>query len=349
MRDRYIARRALLQQELGRLHLRLRVEALAHLGIHERVRNCNHCHPLMVRHEGAHDGNFNSLRQAARGVIQRLVEAVTAPRADRRQTRKIACRGMRLDHSSERGGVRRDHRVFAEAAFEAQARHAEVRILVGELQIARVIGRLGYAPGHAECRAVLYLPAHDQPIRLLQKAPGRRAHDERWHQILKHGARPGNERGAVADRSRRAAETKPMPRGDVTLRDGDETRQARLRRQKVVAALVESAFRRAVTDRQEPPLRIQKKAELHRLGHRARRQLDGGKALFQGARRLFRQRKIRKPAIDRALRCLRPEQQVAVRIAAQIRRNRARHIDQGYGVRRKLVQSRRDVGAGPGV
>ena len=68
----------------------------------------------------------------------------------------------------ERGRIGRDDGVLAQAALQPEAGHAEVRILVGELQVAGVVGGFRNAPGQAERRAIGDLPPHDQPAGLLR-------------------------------------------------------------------------------------------------------------------------------------------------------------------------------------
>ena len=92
--------------------------------------------------------------------------------------------------------------------------------------------------------AVLDLAAHDEPIGLLEQAAGRRAHDQRRHQVLEHRSRPGDQRRAAADRRHRAAEPEPVPGGHVALGDGEEARQPRLGGEQVVAVGVERRLRR---------------------------------------------------------------------------------------------------------
>src|SRR2546422_11597765 len=94
-------------------------------------------------------------------------------------------------HGCERSRVGCDDGVFAQAAFQTQARDSEVGILIGELQVADVVGGFRNAPGHAERSAVGHLAAHDQTARLLEEAPGRCAHDERRPKILEYPPPPG--------------------------------------------------------------------------------------------------------------------------------------------------------------
>ena len=128
--------------------------------------------------------------------------------------------------------------------LQPEAGHAEVRVLVGELEIARVVGRLRDAPRHAALGAVRDLPAHDEPAGLLEQAAGRRAHHQRRHQVLEHRSRPRDERRAARHRRQRAAEAEPVRDRHVALGDRDEARQARLRGEQVVAAGVEACRRR---------------------------------------------------------------------------------------------------------
>ena len=89
---------------------------------------------------------------ADRRVVERFVEAVAAARAGCREALEVARSRLRIDHGRERGGIGRDDGVLAQAALQAEAGHAEVRILIGELQVARVVGGFRNAPGHAERR-----------------------------------------------------------------------------------------------------------------------------------------------------------------------------------------------------
>ena len=238
-RHRDVARRAFLQQQLRRLDHRLGVEPRPHRAVEKRVGDGDDRHALMVGHEGAHDRDAFAFGQAARRVVQRLVEAIAAARADRGEPLEVSRRRLRIDHARERGRIRRDDDVFAEPALQPEAGHAEVRILVGELQVAGVVGGFRNAPGDPERGPVFDLPPHDQPARPLDQAAGRRAHHERRHQIFEHRARPGDQRGAVRDRRDGAAEPEPVAGRNVALGDRHEARQPRLGGEQIVAARVE--------------------------------------------------------------------------------------------------------------
>ncbi len=300
------------------------MEPLAHPSIEEDVAESHYGHAGVMGHERAHGRNPRTFRQAAARVVERLIEPVASARA--------AHGAPRIDHRRERRSVRRYHHVFTQAALEPEAGHAEVRILVGELEVAHVVGGFRNAPRDAELGAVADLAPHDQAAGLFQETSGRCPHDERRHQVFKHRARPGNERRPVFDRSDRAPEAKPMPRRHVALGDRHEARQARLGGQQVITARVQSALGSAVANRQKPPLAIEQEAELHRVGHRARRQLDACQAPLQAAGFLVRLREVAAPTLDRALRRLRPEEYVGARVAAEFAGQRSGDVDQGRGM-----------------
>ena len=84
-----------------------------------------------------------------------------------------------------------------------------------------------------------------------EQAPRGRAHDERRHQIFEHRTGPGDQRRAASDRRRGAAEPEPVPGGHVALGDGEEARQPRFRRQKIVAIGIQGGFRNEKSDREQ--------------------------------------------------------------------------------------------------
>ena len=82
--DRHVARRALLEQQLGRLHERHRMEAGRHAAVLAHVEDIGEReegHPLVMRHVGAHHREVLPLRQAHRRVVDRLIEAEAAGRS----------------------------------------------------------------------------------------------------------------------------------------------------------------------------------------------------------------------------------------------------------------------------
>ena len=124
--------------------------------------------------------------------------------------------------------------------------------------------------GTPKLGAVLHLPAHHQPIGLLEQAADRRAHHQRRHQVLEHRARPRNQRRAAIDRRHRAPQPEPVPRRNLALGDRDETRQPRFRREQVVTIGIETPVGDAIADRKQLARGIEQEVELHRVEHLAR-------------------------------------------------------------------------------
>ena len=169
--------------------------------------------------------------------VERLVEAVAAARARQPSAvRNSAAAACGIDHRGQRRGVGRDDSVVGQTALQAEAGDAEVGILIGELEVAGVEGRLRDAPGRAELRAVFDLPLDDQPVGLLDAGCPPAPASPARHQVFEHRARPGDQRRAVVDGRHRPAQPEPVARRRVALGDGDEAGQPRLRGQQVVAA-----------------------------------------------------------------------------------------------------------------
>ena len=138
----HVARRPLLQQQLGGLHDRLAVEARSHRAAVQHVRDRDDRHALVVRHVGPHGGDRLVLQQSLGRVVERLVEPVRTACAEALEPRQVLRRRGGVDHRRQRRRIGRDHEVLAEPALQAQPRHPEVRVLVRGLEIARVEGRL---------------------------------------------------------------------------------------------------------------------------------------------------------------------------------------------------------------
>ena len=208
--DRHAAGRPLLQQQLGRLDDGFGVEARAHRTGPEDIGERDQRHPLMMGHVGAHHGHLRPFREPGPRVVERLVEPERPPRARPRERDEVAGRRPGVDHRRQPGRVGSDHEVLAESSLEAEAGHAEVRVLVGEFEIAHVVGGFGDSPGDAVCGAVRPLAADHQARGLVQQARRRRIHDQRRHEVLEHRPRPGDEGRAQLDGCHRPREPEPV-------------------------------------------------------------------------------------------------------------------------------------------
>ena len=261
-RDQHVARHPLLEQQLGRLDDRLGVEAPDHRAAVEDVADRHQRHPLVVRHVAPDDRHGRALGQSPRGVVERLAEPVRPRRAGGCEPGEVPDGRLGLDHRAQRGRVRGHHEVLAEAPLESEARHAEARVLVGPLEVARVERRFRDAPGHAALGRVAHLPRHDEPVGLAEQARA-------GARITSAGIRYSN----IEPDQETSAEPRPTgvsarPRrnqcsgGDVALGDGEEARQARLGRQQVVVARVERPVADPEADREQLARRVEQEAEV---------------------------------------------------------------------------------------
>ena len=190
-------------------------------------------------------------------------------RADRAQAFEVGDRLARPELGGEHRRIGRNHGVARQPALEAEARHAEIRVLIGHLAVAGVVGRFRNAPRDVLRAGILHLPLDDQVAGLAENAAMRLLHDQRRHQVLEHRARPRHQRAAEADLDDRPAKPEPVIGRDVALGDREQAGQTRLGGEQIVAALVELPFLDAVADRQQVALLPQQEREIHAEGDRA--------------------------------------------------------------------------------
>src|SRR5579871_6437453 len=87
------------------------------------------------------------------------------------------------------------------------------------------------------CFTEFHLQAYGFMASLVQQRIVIAAHEDRWHQILEHGAAPGEQRLPSMRRSyTRPCQSKPVLWRNVTLRDRHEARQAALTGEQVIVA-----------------------------------------------------------------------------------------------------------------
>ncbi|OIQ65877.1 hypothetical protein GALL_525600 [mine drainage metagenome] len=187
------------------------MEAVSHQAVQQGIGDRGDRHALVVGHESAHNGNAISVRDPGSREVQRLVETVTAAGAEGLEPLEVPRGGLRVDHARQGGGVGSDHGIVRQPPLQAETWNAEVRVLVGELQILRVVSGLRHAPRRPHRRSILDLTADNQPIGLLDQALGRRPHDDGGHQVLEHRARPRDQCCAICYRCHRTAQPEPMP------------------------------------------------------------------------------------------------------------------------------------------
>ena len=189
--------------------------------------------------------------QARACVIERFIKSVRAASSRFLQAAKVLQGRGWINHGRERGGIGRDDNILAETPLEPQSGHAKTGVLIIEVEVARIVRGLRHSPGYAALRAIFNLTAHNQFVRLAQQASFRGTHHQRGHQVFKHRARPGDQRGSAIHGRERAAQVKPVRRRGFAFRDGNKACQARFRGEQVIAIGIQASVRHAITDREE--------------------------------------------------------------------------------------------------
>ena len=131
------------------------------------------------------------------------------------------------------------------------------------MKVANIICRFGYARGNATFLTISDLSLDDRAVGFIEQRPGVIAHHQQRHQILKHGAGPGNKRASAIDGGQLATEPEPVFLWHFPLGDGDEAGQARFRSKQIVVRVVRALGRDVVADRKHLPLRIEEKLKIH--------------------------------------------------------------------------------------
>jgi hypothetical protein len=183
---RRVAGGALLKQQLRRLDDGFRVEACPHDPVQHGVGDGHDRHALVVRHEHPHHRHGLPGRNPVGRVVQRLVKAVAALAVHRGDPLEVENRRRGIDHGGQRCRVGGNDQVRVQAALQSQAGDAEVRVLVGVLNVADVVGRFRDAPGHVMLPAEADLASRHQTAGVLEQTAVRRAHDQGRHQVLEH-------------------------------------------------------------------------------------------------------------------------------------------------------------------
>ncbi len=154
------ARRPFLEQELRRLDHGMGVEAPAGQAVVNHVAQRDEDHPLMVGHVCPDHGHPGLLRQPRGGVVERFVETIGAQRFGLLEAGEVAQGRPGIYHGREGSGVRSHHHVLEQPPLESQAGHAESRVLIRELQVAKVVARFRDPPRDSPLRAVADLASH---------------------------------------------------------------------------------------------------------------------------------------------------------------------------------------------
>ena len=131
------ARDALLQDQLGRAHQWIHVEAARPYLPIERVVQCDDAHPDVMRHERAHDGLSGTRRRTR--VVERVPESVGAQCALCLESRKILERLTGFDEHREQRRIWCNHQLLTEPALEREIRDTEAAILISVRSVTHCV------------------------------------------------------------------------------------------------------------------------------------------------------------------------------------------------------------------
>jgi hypothetical protein len=344
-----------LQQQFRRLDHGMGVKALPRQTVVNDVAQGNERHALVMSHVAPHDGHLGLLGQLRRGVVERLVEPVGASAPGPLQAGEVVQRRPGIQHGGERGGVGSHHDVLEQPSLEPQARHPEVRVLIGELDVAQVVARFGDTPRDRSLPAVLDLARHHETAGEIQQAPAGLTHHEKRHQVLEHGARPRDEGGAAPHRREVATQQEPVARRDVTLGDGHEASQPRLGGQEVVAAGIEGAVGHAIADGEELSRGVEEETEVHGVDHPLGTERERGEPVVEGGLRLLarfqileKQTRLQVTGMtpDAVPQALRPRQDLGPRLRLAVARERVSDVDEVLCVGLQFLQPPGPFGSG---
>ena len=195
-------------------------------------------------------------------VVDRLDEAARAHAPIRGDSLEVAAGGVRRDEERQGAGVGSDHDIVGKPSLQAQARHAEGAVLIVHLHVAGVVSRFRNAPGHATPAGVADLTVDRRPAGLVEERTSPGGHQEHRHQVFKHRAAPGEQRGRTVLGRQQSPQGEPMILVELVAGNEHVTAEAGLRRQQVVVAGVDAMLGGVVADGEQPSRRIVEKMKV---------------------------------------------------------------------------------------
>ena len=257
---------ALLQEQVRSPERWAQEETPLHRAVQQPIRQGEQAHPLMMGHVRADGDTGPARRQTRRSVIHCLVKSVSAFASFGGEEFKILAGFAGRNHQGHRRGVRSNHEIFRQAAFQTKARHAEGAVLVIQMHVGAVVAGFGNTPRDAAQLAVFDLLPDGPLAGLIEQGVFVIRHDQQRHQVLEHRPAPRSKQRIAPQRDEQTAQREPVLLRNLSLRDGDVAAQARLGRQQIIEAGVIAAFGDVETNGEKLARGIEQKAEIH-LGH----------------------------------------------------------------------------------
>ena len=151
----------------------------------------------MMGHEGADDRPRLPSRKAGGGVVHRLVISVPGENPLRGEAFEIEIGIPGGYHEGKGRGIGCDDEIVGQTALDAETGHAEGPVLIVEMGVDGIVAAFGDSPGDLPFCPVFPLTVHRAPVAFVQEGVFVGGHHQQGHEILEHGAAPGEESGAA--------------------------------------------------------------------------------------------------------------------------------------------------------
>ena len=168
-----------------------------------------------------------------------------------------------VDAQRKAGRIRRDDGTRDSVPLERDGRNAEGLIVVVAFLVFLSIAGFRDAPRNAALPREGALDFDHSAERARDKRVRVAAHPERGHQVLEHGARPGDQDRAPVCQRVGAAQFEPALLGSLAFGYCDEGGDAGFARKHVIASLVQVLGLHLVSNREQQARAVQQEGEIH--------------------------------------------------------------------------------------
>ena len=147
----------------------------------------------MVNHKRVQNAVRFSPRQTACGVIYGFIKTIFSFKSFFCQQLQVGTGLGRRYHQCHHGSIRCNDQILFQTTFQAKTGHAKSAVLIIQIGIGHVVGRLGNAPRHSPLCGIVDLSFYGGLIGLVQKCIFVGRHHQLRHQVLKHRPAPGEQ------------------------------------------------------------------------------------------------------------------------------------------------------------
>ena len=256
----------------------------------------------MVRHVRVHHHAGIARWFAFAGIVDRFVKTHGTGKTQFLHAAKVlkGCGG--IHRQRQHRGIRGDYEVILQIRFQPEAGNAEGLVLVDLMRIEGAIGALREAPGDALRSAVFDLNGYRLPAGIVQQRVRVTAREQERHQVLEHGAAPGEQRLASHRGSPGPRQGEPVLHGDVPFCDGYQACKAAFAGKQIVVVGELHWPAHGVADSKQPHVRVVQEPHVDPGGDAAGRRGNGPQLLDSlpgvGLRALIIRRHLIQPFRD---------------------------------------------------